>query len=68
MWWDKYCRRYPEFAPTQKNIALFKGTANIRKLTLMDQDKMKSRFYQIKCTAASDQPQVLNCQPKSHFK
>ena len=34
----------------------------------MDQDKMKSRFYQIKCTAASDQPQVLNCQPKSHFK
>jgi hypothetical protein len=20
MWWDKYCRRYPEFAPTQKTL------------------------------------------------
>ena len=29
---------------------------------LIAQDKMKSRFYEIKCTAVSDQ--VLNCQPK----
>jgi hypothetical protein len=29
---------------------------------LIAQDKMKSRFYKIKCTAASDQ--ILNCQPK----
>jgi ribosomal protein S27E len=27
---------------------------------LIAQDKMKSRFYKIKCTTASDQ--VLNCQ------
>jgi hypothetical protein len=49
---------------TQKNNALskFKGTTNIRKLTVIAQDKMKSRFYKIKCTAASDL--VLNCQPK----
>ena len=31
-------------------------------IMLIAQDKMKSRFYKIKCTAVSDQ--VLNCQPK----
>ena len=31
-------------------------------IMLIAQDKMKSRFYEIKCTAVSDQ--VLNCQPK----
>jgi hypothetical protein len=30
---------------------------------LIAQDKMKSRFFKIKCTAASDQ--VLNCQPST---
>ena len=44
------------------NSVLFKGTSNIQKFTLIAKDKMKSMFYKIKCTAASDQ--VLNCQPK----
>ena len=44
------------------NSVLFKGTSNVRKFTLIAKDKMKSMFYKIKCTAASDQ--VLNCQPK----
>jgi len=40
--WGNYCRIYPEFVPkrkqnkktTTKNCALFKGTTNIRKLTV----------------------------------
>ena len=59
--WGKYCRIYPEFATT-KNGALFKGTTYAKIYCLITQDKMKNRFYQIKCTAVSDQ--VWYCQPK----
>jgi hypothetical protein len=58
----EYIQNLPKKAKKNNNSALFKGTTNIRKLSLIAQDQMKSMFYKIKCTAASDQ--VLNCQPK----
>jgi hypothetical protein len=57
--WNKYCRIYPEFAQKNNNNALLK-VQPIYENWLIAQDKMKSRFYKIKCTTASDQ--VLNCQ------
>ena len=65
--WGKYCRIYPEFAPPPKKnpqtTALFKGTTNIRKLSvccLIAQEKMKSRIYKIKCTSAQPKIVILN--------
>jgi hypothetical protein len=62
----KYCRIYAEFAtkkPTKTVFYLKLQPIYVNLFfCLKAQDKMKSRVYKIKCTAASDQ--VLNCQPK----